>query len=109
MQCADGDHFYYKEKKLSFTKTEEVSKRACQAAKKGKPLTFHWRGGYLTKAVFEELLGLFEKAGAERGKTPAVSVNWAQAVIRVEYTDQKAGMSVVMEEANEGERQEQGE
>ena len=55
------------------------------------------------------ILGVFEKAGAERGKTPAVSVNWAQAVIRVEYTDQKAGMSVVMEEANEGERQEQGE
>ena len=54
--CTDGDHFYYKEKKLSFTKAEDVYKRACQAAKKGKPLTFHWRGGYLTRAVLEELL-----------------------------------------------------
>ena len=28
--CPDNDHFYYKEKKLSFTKTEEVYKRAQQ-------------------------------------------------------------------------------
>lgn len=105
--CTDGEHFYYKEKKLSFTKTEDVYKRACQAAKKGKLLTFHWRGGYLTKAVLEELLGLLEKAGTEKGKVPEVSLNRAQAVLRVGYTDQKAGMSVVMEEANERERDEQ--
>lgn len=48
-----------------------------------------------------------EKAGTEKGKVPEVSLNWAQAVLRVGYTDQKAGMSVVMEEANEGERDEQ--
>ena len=43
--CTNHDHFYYKEKKLSFTKQEEVYKRALQAAKKGRVLTFHWRGG----------------------------------------------------------------
>ena len=32
--CTDHDHFYYKEKKLSFTKTEDVYKRSLQAAKK---------------------------------------------------------------------------
>jgi hypothetical protein len=42
--CTDGDHFYYKEKKVSFTKQEEVRKRTLQAVKKGKTLTFHWRG-----------------------------------------------------------------
>lgn len=41
--CEDADRFYYKKKKLSFTKTEEVQKRAAQAVKKGKPLLFHWQ------------------------------------------------------------------
>ena len=42
--CTDGDHFYYREKKLSFTKQEDVYKRALQTAKKGRVFTFHWRG-----------------------------------------------------------------
>ena len=62
--CNEGDHFYYKEKKLSFTKLEDVARRCQQAIKKGKVLTFHWRGGYLTKAVMEELLQII--AGAQR-------------------------------------------
>ena len=106
--CNEGGHFYYKEKKLSFTKPEEVYKRALQMAKKGRILTFHWRGGYLTKTVLEELLDLIEKAGAERGKKPRISLNWPQAVIRFGYVDAEiAGSSaaeeVQMEEANEGE------
>ena len=32
--CGDHEHFYYKEKKLSFTKKEDVYKRSLQAAKK---------------------------------------------------------------------------
>lgn len=68
MKCTDGDHFYYKEKKLSFTKTEEVYKRALQMAKKGRILTFHWRGGYLTKTVLEELLDLIEKQVRRKGR-----------------------------------------
>ena len=62
-KCEDGDHFYYKEKKLSFTKVEDVYKRALQTAKKGRVFTFHWRGGYLTRAVLEELLDQIQKAG----------------------------------------------
>ena len=108
MKCMDGDHFYYKEKKLSFTKPEEVYKRALQMAKKGRILTFHWRGGYLTKTVLEELLDLIEKAGAEKGKKPRISLNWPQAVIRFGYVDadiagSSAAEEVQMEEANEGE------
>lgn len=83
--CEDGEHFYYREKKLSFTKTEDVYKRAQQAAKKGKVLTFHWRGGILSLKVLEELLGLIRKAGKERGKTVKISLNRAQAVIRIAY------------------------
>ena len=106
--CTNGDHFYYKEKKLSFTKPEEVYKRALQMAKKGRILTFHWRGGYLTKTVLEELLDLIEKAGAEKGKKPRISLNWPQAVIRFGYVDADiAGSGVAeevkIEEANEGE------
>lgn len=101
--CIDGDHFYYKEKKLSFTKKEEVYKRARQAAKKGKMFTFHWRGGYLTKTGLEELLELIQKAGEEKGKRAKISLNWSQAVIRFAFTEKIGQAEVVVEEANEGE------
>ena len=39
-----------------------------RTAKKGRVFTFHWRGGYLTKAVLEELLELIQKAGKEKQK-----------------------------------------
>lgn len=86
-KCTDNAHFYYKEKKLSFTKQEDVYNRAKQAVKKGKTLTFHWRGGYLTKDVLKELLELIDKAGKEKGKVARVSLNMAQAVIRVKYVE----------------------
>ena len=105
--CTNGDHFYYREKKLSFTKQEDVYKRSLQAAKKGKTLTFHWRGGYLTREALKELLDLIRKAGEERKKTPVVNVNWPQAVLRFDYVE-TAGETepeVVVEEANEGEKE----
>ena len=103
--CTDGDHFYYKEKKLSFTKKEEVYKRALQTAKKGKTFTFHWRGGYLTRAVLEELLDLIQKAGEERQKSARISLNWPQAVLRFDFAEHLGTPEVVVEEANEGERE----
>ena len=102
--CDDHEHFYYKEKKFSFTKKEDVYKRSLQAAKKGRVLIFHWRGGYLTKEVLKELLELIRKAGDEKDKTAMVSINWPQAVIRVQYTDMQVQESVTIEEANEGEK-----
>ena len=101
-KCSDSGHFYYKEKKLSFTKTEEVYKRALQTAKKGKTFTFHWRGGYLTRVTLEELLEMIRKAGDERGKHAKVSLNWSQAVLRLSYMENVAE-EVRLEEANEGE------
>lgn len=101
--CKNHDHFYYKEKKLSFTKIEDVYKRSLQAAKKGKTLTFHWRGGYLTREIFQELMDEIRKAGKEREKTALVQVNWPQAIIRLHY-EEMVNESIIMEEANEGER-----
>ena len=103
--CTDGGHFYYKEKKLSFTKVEDVYKRSLQAAKKGKTLDFHWRGGYLTKEVLKELLDEIHKAGEERQKKAIVNLNWPQAVLRVRYADGAALEEVHVQEANEGERE----
>ena len=103
--CTDHDHFYYKEKKLSFTKTEDVYKRSLQAAKKGKTLTFHWRGGYLTREVLNELLGLIRKAGEEKNKTAVVNINWPQAVLRLYYTEAQMQECITMEDANEGEKE----
>lgn len=106
-KCEEGEHFYYKEKKLSFTKTEDVYRRALQTAKKGRVFTFHWRGGYLTKAVLEELLELIRKAGKEKQKNARISLNWPQAVLRFDYVEDhgKAEPEVVVEEANEGEKE----
>ena len=68
--CSDGDHFYYKEKKISFTKIEDVKKRSQQAIRKNKPLLFHWRGGYLTREVLTELL---EAMGQAAGTAAALA------------------------------------
>ena len=101
--CTDGDHFYYKEKKLSLTKLEDVTRRCQQAMKKGKTLTFHWRGGYLTKAVLEEMLQIIAEVAKEKGMHSQVSINWQQAVIRVKFMEEQMEDSVKMDDAYEEE------
>lgn len=101
--CEDGDSFYYKEKKLSFTKYEDVRKRSSQAVKKGKTFIFHWRGGYLTKEVLHDLLQIFHEEAAKKEKFACVSLNWAQAVIQVTFNEQLTEQQVIMEDANERE------
>lgn len=102
--CTDGDHFYYKEKKLSFTKMEDVQKRSAQAAKKGKILLFHWRGGYLTRELVMEMFRIFEEEAEKKGKHARVSLNWPQAVLRVEFAEEIPTEQMTLEEANEGEK-----
>ena len=99
-KCTDGEHFFYKEKKLSFTKIEDVYKRSLQAAKKGKTLIFQWRGGYLTREVLDELLTEIRKAGKERNKTANVHLNWPQAVLQVNYQNSNKEESILMDDAN---------
>lgn len=103
-ECTDSDHFYYREKKLSWTTVDEVRNRTKQAVKKNRILLFHWRGGYLTKEVLKELLVVFDEEASVKGKQAYVSVNWPQAVICVRFEDGAGEEQVEMEDANEGER-----
>ena len=107
--CPDNDSFYYKEKKLSFTKMEDVRKRAAQAVKKGKMLIFHWRGGYLTRDVLNEMLEIFKEEGAKKEKHMQVSLNWPQAVLQLSYVESLPETEVELQEANEGEQLEEQE
>lgn len=102
-ECPDGDHFYYKEKKISFTKMDEVRKRAAQCVKKGRTFLFHWRGGYLTKELLADLLKMMEEEAAPKGKHASVSLNWPQAVIHVFFEEEQKDENLLMEQANEGE------
>lgn len=104
--CEDGDHTYYREKKLSFTKYEDVRKRTAQAVKKRKSFLFHWRGGYLTKDVLKDLFEIFNEEAEKKQKYAVLSLNWAQAVMQVSFREQAPEQQVVMEEANEGEKEE---
>ena len=103
--CTVSDGFYYRVKKLSFTKMEEVEKRALQAAKKGKELIFHWRGGALNREAAAQMLKAFKEAGEKKGKYPRAAINWPQAVLLVEYLSELPVEELVTEEANEGEQQ----
>lgn len=101
--CEDGDGFYYRTKKLSFTKLEEMERRAEQAARKKKTLVFHWRGGYLTRAALEDIVYRLEQAGAKRGMHPCIRLNWPQAVLQVSYAVQASQTVLDPQQANEGE------
>lgn len=103
--CEDGERFYYKEKKVSFTKMEDVRKRSAQAVKKGKILLFHWRGGYMTREIVQEFLQIFKEEAAKKEMHAKVSLNWAQAVVRVQFIKEVPLEEVTLEEANEGEKE----
>ena len=102
--CSDNDHFYYKEKKISWTTLDEVRNRTKQAVKKGKVLLFHWRGGYLTKEIMEELLQIFDQEARAKDKRAHISINWPQAVLRVKFVEGNVEVQLEIEEANEGEK-----
>lgn len=104
--CTERSQFYYLRQKLSFTKPEDLRKRAAQAVKKGKDLTFNWRGGYLTRETMQNLCALLEDEARQKDKTVQISLNWAQAVFRVSFASvghNAEGTVIHMDEANEGE------
>lgn len=107
--CTQSNLFYYREKKLSFTKMEDVKKRSAQAVKKGRPLIFHWRGGYLTRAVLDEMLVIFKEEAEKKEKHIRVSLNWPQAVLALTFAEQSEAEEVIWQEANEGECDKAGE
>lgn len=83
--CTDSDHTWYREKKLSFTRMEEVKKRITSAVRKKTPFVFHWRGGYLTKKILLQILPVIRLEAARKGLLTSVSINWPQAVICVRF------------------------
>ena len=80
-----------------------MANRAAQAVKKGKPLIFHWRGGYLTRDTVTELLNLMEEAARQKGKHVRAGLNWPQAVFFAEFTEVLPAEELLVETANEGE------
>ena len=101
--CGQGDGFYYRERKLSFTKQEDVFKRALQAIRKKSPLVFHWRGGALTRQVLRELAETLERAAREKGLHAQIKVNWPQAVLQAAFVPELPGQTLIPQQANEGE------
>lgn len=102
--CQDPSRAYYREKKRSFTKEEEVQKRALQAIRKKQPLIFHWRGGYLTREVLTQLCILLEQTAREKGRHAQISLNWPQAVFQVSFPQEAPDREFTAQEANEGEQ-----
>ena len=102
--CTDGGRFYYKENRLSLTKLEDVAGRFKAVLRKKQPYyVFHWRGGYLTRDVLEQIAGIASEAASEKGKYVRMSVNYSQAVMELAVTDFQSGQEICREEANEGE------
>ena len=104
--CAASDRFYYRETKLSFTKVEDVVKRAQMAIRKGLPFVFHWRGGPFTREVLIQLVQALEEAAQKRNRHAAVSYNRPQAVLQVHFPAKLPQEAAAEEEANEGEQYE---
>ena len=52
-----------------------------------------------------QLLEIFDEEKMIKDKHARVSVNWAQAVLRVRFEDGMAEEQIEMEEANEGEKE----
>ena len=91
-----GGTYYH----LDATFDNTLSNGDGQSEKKGKTLTFQWRGGFLTREVMGELLELIRKAGQEKDKTARIQLNWPQAVVRISYQDAGLQETVLMEDAN---------
>ena len=101
-ECGGDKGYFYRS--LSFTKTEDVEKRVRQALrKKQEHFVFHWRGGGLNQEILRQLLEKCASAAAERGKTVGCSLNRAQAVIQLDFSDAPAG-EVLVEEPDEGQK-----
>lgn len=96
------------EKKLSFTKMEDVEKRAVQAIRKKQPLVFQWRGGYLTREVLAQLLETCSAQAERKQLYPRLALNWPQAVLQLQFEPQLPSVQLVMQEANEGEQYGEG-
>ena len=99
--CTADKGYYYRP--LSFTKPKDVENRVRQALRKKQPhFVFHWRGGGLNREILTDLLNRCAAAAAERGKCVSCSVNTAQAVVQLDFTDAPAGEALLVQQPDEG-------
>ena len=102
--CTKGDDFYYKENRLSLTKLEDVGKRLVAVLRKNQGhFVFHWRGGYLTRDILEQIYKEASEAAAKKEKYVRLSANMPQAIVQLTFIEQKIVDAICEEEANEGE------
>lgn len=102
--CSDGTHFYYRENRLSLSKTEDVQKRFAAVLRKQKThFVFHWRGGALNRSLLEQISGITSEAAGQKHKYIHLSANMAQSVIAIRIADKHLEDTIYLEEANEGE------
>ena len=86
-KCTDDSGFWYRA--ISLTKMEQVASRIKQTLRKKREiLVFHWRGGGLNRKILGEILDLAKAMAAEKGKQVKCSVNVAQAVIQLNFTEE---------------------
>ena len=98
--CGDDKGYFYRT--LSFTKTEDVEKRVRQALRKKQgSFVFHWRGGGLNREILREILERVGAAAAEKDKAVACSVNVAQSVIQLDFTE-GAAVELTLQQPDEG-------
>ena len=99
--CTADKGYYYRA--LSFTKPEDVESRARQALRKKQAhFVFHWRGGGLNRELLTDLLTRCDAAARERGKCVSCSVNTAQAVVQLDFTDGPGTEAVLVQQPDEG-------
>ena len=72
-------------------------------SEKGKNSVISLAGRVSHKEVLQELLSIFSEEAKAKGKQSFVSVNRAQAVLRVRFQEGAGEEQIEMEEANESE------
>lgn len=98
--CTDGTRAFYRAEKRSFTKIEDVCKRAQMPLRKDQPFLFQWRGGALNREILLELVKALEETAQTRGRHAAVSYNYPQAVLCVRFPRELPQEELVAQEAD---------
>ena len=62
-------------------------------------MVFHWRGSYLTREVLADFVSFAQKVAEDCGRAVEISVNRAQAVIRMDFSDRIRETMVSEEDA----------
>ena len=98
--CGDNKNFWYREKKLSFTKEEELQSRIAQYVRKKKPLVFHWRGGYLTADIIRKIADMVRIEAEKKQLSPGIRINRGQSVVQIDFLAAPPEEDVTLQQAD---------